>query len=142
MHTICICNSMGSSEIWDKYHECCIGNGINFTRRSEITHFQYNKSGIYPKFSLLYPCYSMLISYSWLLLVFPCTRYINCATKVYVSLIGATLWHKFYPIKLWLQLFHWYQWNTGLITLMLRDFCMGGETGMVLVCTYINTYTA
>ena len=19
-------NSMGSSEIWDKYHECCIGN--------------------------------------------------------------------------------------------------------------------
>ena len=22
-----ICNSMGSSEIWDKYHECCIGNG-------------------------------------------------------------------------------------------------------------------
>ena len=27
-------NSMGSSEIWDKYHECCIGNGINFTRQS------------------------------------------------------------------------------------------------------------
>ena len=30
---------------------------------SEITHFQYNKSGIYPKFSLLYPCYSMFIDY-------------------------------------------------------------------------------
>ena len=23
---ICTSNSMGSSEIWDKYHECCIGN--------------------------------------------------------------------------------------------------------------------
>ena len=30
---------------------------------SEITHFQYNESGIYPKFSLLYPCYSFLIPY-------------------------------------------------------------------------------
>ena len=50
---------MGSSEIWDNYRECCIGN---FT--GEITHFQCNKSGIYPKFSLLYPCYSMLIPYS------------------------------------------------------------------------------
>ena len=27
---------MGSSEIWDKYHECCIGNGTNFTRRSRV----------------------------------------------------------------------------------------------------------
>ena len=35
---------MGSSEIWDKYHECCIGNGdkfhkemgINFMRRSRV----------------------------------------------------------------------------------------------------------
>ena len=23
-------NNMGSSEIWDKYHECCIGNGDKF----------------------------------------------------------------------------------------------------------------
>ena len=23
-------NSMGSSEIWDKYHKCCIGNGDKF----------------------------------------------------------------------------------------------------------------
>ena len=23
-------NSMGSSEIWDKYHDCCIGNGDKF----------------------------------------------------------------------------------------------------------------
>ena len=40
---------MGSSEIWDKYHECCIGNGDKFheAKPSEI-HFQYNKSGIYP----------------------------------------------------------------------------------------------
>ena len=27
---------MGSSEIWDKYHECCIGNGTNFTRQSLV----------------------------------------------------------------------------------------------------------
>ena len=31
-----ICNSMGSSEIWDKYHKCCIGNGKNFTRQSLV----------------------------------------------------------------------------------------------------------
>ena len=58
-------NSMGSSEIWDKYHECCIGNGDKFheAKPSEIYHFQYNKSGIYPKFHC-YPCYSQLIPYS------------------------------------------------------------------------------
>ena len=57
---------MGSSEIWDKYHEYYFGNGTKFhkAKLSEITHFQYNNSGIYPKFSLLYPCYSMLIPYS------------------------------------------------------------------------------
>ena len=50
--TICTSNSMGSSEIWDKYHKCCIGNGDKFheAKPSEIYHFQYNKSGIYPKF--------------------------------------------------------------------------------------------
>ena len=58
-------NSMGSSEIWDKYHQCCIGNGDKFheAKPSEIYHFQYNKSGIYPKFHC-YPCYSQLIPYS------------------------------------------------------------------------------
>ena len=25
-YVISTSNSMGSSEIWDKYHECCIGN--------------------------------------------------------------------------------------------------------------------
>ena len=37
-------NSMGSSEIWDKYQECCIGNGDKFhkAKPSEIYHFQYN----------------------------------------------------------------------------------------------------
>ena len=40
---------------WGKFHE---------TNPSEITHFRYNKSGIYPKFSLQYPCYSILIPYS------------------------------------------------------------------------------
>ena len=62
---ICTSNSMGSSEIWDKYHECCIGNGDKFHSASprEIYHFQYNKSGIDPKFHC-YPCYSQLIPYS------------------------------------------------------------------------------
>ena len=32
-NVISICNSMGSSEIWDKYHKYCIGNGENFTGR-------------------------------------------------------------------------------------------------------------
>ena len=66
INAISTSNSMGSSEIWDKYHECCIGNGDKFheAKPSEIYHFQYNKSGIYPKISLLYPCYSQLIPYS------------------------------------------------------------------------------
>ena len=65
MSMVCTSNSMGSSEIWDKYHECCIGNGDKFheAKPSEIYHFQYNKSGIYPKFHC-YPCYSQLIPYS------------------------------------------------------------------------------
>ena len=60
---------MGSSEIWDKYHECCIGNRENFmsTRHSRVKLpiSSNNKSGIYPKFSLLYPCYSMLTDFCW-----------------------------------------------------------------------------
>ena len=47
-------NSMGSSEIWDKYHECCIGNGDKFheAKPSEIYHFQYNKSGICSEYGI------------------------------------------------------------------------------------------
>ena len=54
-------NSMGSSEIWDKYHECCIGNGkFHLASPREIyPHFQYNTRGIYPKFHC-YPCYYQL----------------------------------------------------------------------------------
>ena len=50
--------SMGSSEIWDKYHSCCIGNGkFHLASPREIyPHFQYNTHGIYPKFHC-YPCY-------------------------------------------------------------------------------------
>ena len=60
---------MGSSEIWDKYHECCIGNGDKFheAKPSEIYHFQYNKSGIYPKISLLpmlFPVNTILAAYT------------------------------------------------------------------------------
>ena len=47
---------MGSSEIWDKYHECCIGNGENFTRHSRVKLPISNTTivvRIYPKFSLL-----------------------------------------------------------------------------------------
>ena len=61
---VCTSNSMGSSEIWDKYHECCIGNGKFHEAKPseiypprEIYHFQYNKSGIYPKFH----CYTHAI---------------------------------------------------------------------------------
>ena len=43
---------MGSSEIWDKY----ISQVLHWKwdkLPSGITNFQYNTSGIYPKFSLL-----------------------------------------------------------------------------------------
>ena len=51
-------NSMGSSEIWDKYHSCCIGNGKfhSASPREIYPHFQYNTRDIYPKFHC-YPCY-------------------------------------------------------------------------------------
>ena len=46
-HSITIkCSNIDSSEIWDKYYECCIENGLIL--QSEISHFQSNKSGIYP----------------------------------------------------------------------------------------------
>ena len=46
-------NSMGSSEIWDKYHSCFIGNGkFHLAPPREIyPHFQYNTRGIYPNFT-------------------------------------------------------------------------------------------
>ena len=79
---------MGSSEIWDKYHECCIGNGDKFheAKPSEIYHFQYNKSGIYPKISLLYSCYSQLIPYS-LHIRMLCTQFVTMYVRV------NTNWH-------------------------------------------------
>ena len=40
---------------WDKFHE---------VKPSQTTYFQCNKSCVYIKFSLLYPCYSILIPYS------------------------------------------------------------------------------
>ena len=36
-HYFCTSNSMGSSEIWDKYHECCIGNG-KFDSYTHVVH--------------------------------------------------------------------------------------------------------
>ena len=59
---ISICNSMGSSEIWDEYHECRIKNGKNFTRRSGMKLPITNTTGVVfiPNFHC-YPCYSMLI---------------------------------------------------------------------------------
>ena len=66
VYVIALGNSMGSREICDKYHECCIGNGKKFTRCSQVKlpiSNTDNKSGIYSKFSLLYPCYSILIPY-------------------------------------------------------------------------------
>ena len=61
LDVISICNSMGSSEIWDKYHERAVLEMGQISRGvSNITRVVC----IYPKFSLLYPCYSMLIPYS------------------------------------------------------------------------------
>ena len=51
--------SMGC-EICDKYHKCCIENGLDFNKAklSEFFYFQCNTCGIYPKFH----CYSHTIS--------------------------------------------------------------------------------
>ena len=63
-YVISTSNSMGSSEIWDKYHSCCIEIWDKYHSCCiGKYHFQYNKSGIYPKFHC-YPCYSQLIPYS------------------------------------------------------------------------------
>ena len=57
---------------------------ISQVKPSEIIHFQYNKSGIYPKFSLLYPCYSLLIPYSLTFVgvsMYAMYKLLHCATK-------------------------------------------------------------
>ena len=51
----------------------------------------------------------------------------------HITLISATVCHKFRPIKLQLQLFTGsYQLNTGLANFhcYYGDFCMGHDTGM------------
>ena len=55
-YVICVCNSTGRSEIWDKFHELQAGVkfGINFTSCRENGNFAIlAMSGIYPKISLL-----------------------------------------------------------------------------------------
>ena len=46
-------NSKGSSEIWDKYHSCCIGNGkFHLALPREIyPYFQYNIVVFIPNFT-------------------------------------------------------------------------------------------
>ena len=59
---------MGSSEIWDKYHECCIGNGDKFheAKPSELSIFNATRVVFIPNIiATLDPCYSQLIQY-WL----------------------------------------------------------------------------
>ena len=63
-----VIRSMGGSKIWDSTTSVVLE--IRKISRSipisfaKCTHFQCNKSGVYPKLSQLYPCYSILISYS------------------------------------------------------------------------------
>ena len=79
-------NSMGSSEIWDKYHECCIGNGdkfheaknttsvvlemgINFMRRSRVKFTISNTTLVVfiPNFTaipMLFPVDTILAAYT------------------------------------------------------------------------------
>ena len=52
---------MGSSEIWDKYHKCCIGNGENFTRRSPVKLPIFNATRVvfipnFPSYTHAIPC--------------------------------------------------------------------------------------
>ena len=100
-YVISTSNSMGSSEIWDKYHSCCIGNGkfpiqhswylSQISPREIYLHFQYNKSGIYPKFHC-YPCYSQLIPYSLhIRMLYIHLRNLSLCTKHVSTLIGTTL---------------------------------------------------
>ena len=52
INLIGICSCIGGSEIYDKYHECVLEK-FHKVKLSDI-FFQGNKSGTYPKFSLLY----------------------------------------------------------------------------------------
>jgi len=53
---------MGSSEIWDKYHEFCIGNGPEIYNKSSIIQISL--------LLMLFPCSSQLSG--WDELVSPC----------------------------------------------------------------------
>ena len=52
-------NSMDSSEIWDKYHECCIENGYNFNATRVV--FIPNFSAILMLFPVNIPYWCILI---------------------------------------------------------------------------------
>ena len=51
-------NSMGSSEIWDKYHECCIGNGDKFPIQQE---WYLSQISLLP---MLFPVNTILAAYA------------------------------------------------------------------------------
>ena len=66
---VCTSNSMGSSEIWDKYHECCIGNGDKFheAKPSEISIFNATRVVFIPNFiaiPMLFPVNTILAAYT------------------------------------------------------------------------------
>ena len=59
---------MGSSEIWDKYHECCIGNGdkSHEAKPSEITISNTTRVVFIPNFTaipMLFPVNTILAAY-------------------------------------------------------------------------------
>ena len=80
---------------WDKIHEA---------KPSEITHFQYNTSGIYPKFSLLPMLFHVNTRHVTYARKFAKLLCKNCTIHKYVSaLIGDII----QPMKFHLQLFYW-----------------------------------
>ena len=82
-------NNLGSSEIWDKYHECCIENGTNFMRRSQVKLPISNTARVVfiTVIPMLFHVNIILADFCWCFHV----RDVQIALQKHVTLIGATL---------------------------------------------------
>ena len=62
---------MGSSDIWDKYHECCIGIGKNFTRSSRVKYMPISNTirvvQIFTAIPLLFHVNTIPVDFYWCL---------------------------------------------------------------------------
>ena len=85
---------MGSSEIWDKYHESYIGNGKILQGQSQVKLLTSNTKRVVfiPNFAthILFYFHTILTDFHWCFHACDLSRCTNCATKTQVTLFGAT----------------------------------------------------